>query len=64
MAVWGRAVLVVAPRSHPRGAMVVTLYKSTAPNRSPFREAAILAMLEPLGLCLAMSTKPSAAGST
>ena len=32
------------------GAMVVTLYKSTAPNRSPFREAAILAMLEPLGL--------------
>jgi hypothetical protein len=32
------------------GALVVKLYKPTAPKRSPFREAAILAMIESLGL--------------
>ncbi len=32
------------------GTMVIKLYKPTAQKRSPFREAAILAMLESLGL--------------
>lgn len=32
------------------GTMVIKLYKATAPKRSPFREAAILAMVESLGL--------------
>jgi aminoglycoside phosphotransferase (APT) family kinase protein len=32
------------------GAMVIKLYKPIAPKRSPFREAAILAMVESLGL--------------
>jgi Ser/Thr protein kinase RdoA (MazF antagonist) len=32
------------------GALVVKLYKATAPKRSAFREAAILAMVEGLGL--------------
>lgn len=32
------------------GALVVKLYKATAPKRSAFREAAILAMVESLGL--------------
>ena len=32
------------------GTMVIKLYKPTAPKHSPFREAAILAMVKPLGL--------------
>jgi len=32
------------------GPVVVKLYKSTAPKRSAFREAAVLALVEPLGL--------------